>query len=447
MNREVVILGGGIAGLSAAIHAILNGLRPIVLEKNRHAGGRLRSFESPDIKRTLDNGQHVLSAAYAETIQLLKTIGTYQKIYFQKNFNCLFLQDPRHRFIFRAVNLPAPLHFFIPLIAHRKQTQIETRDYINFVHSKFKIPQKKLENMTVSRWLELTQQSDAIREFLWKPFTLAMLNTPIQEASASLLLSALKKSFLHSRKNARLGLPRDWLSEIFIHPAIRFIQSHGGRIHFSKQVQKIIFRQDRITHVVTRSEQIDTPWLISAIPPYQLYEVLDYSIIPPLVELKEITRLLRCSPIITINIFLKEPIHTSFPIAPIMSPLQWIFPHPVQQKEGEYGYAIVSSHATSWIWRSHREIIETVRYEFHRLFGYDLLEKHGLKMFKIIKEKRATILQSPVFTRMRPETQTPIGNFFLAGDWISTGLPATIESAVLSGRRAVEAIVEHLNKK
>ncbi len=441
MNKEVVILGGGIAGLSAAVHAIEHGFRPIILEKNRFPGGRLRSFESPDIKRTIDNGQHVISAAYQETIHLLKTVGSLQKIYFQKNFNCLFLKDPLNRFVFRTVNFPTPLHFFIPLMTHRKHTHIEMSDYLSFIRTNLKISTSQLKQMTVKEWLDRCTQGEAIRELLWYPFTLAILNTPVEQASAYLLFNALKKSFLHSRRNARLGLPRDWLSEIFIQPTVAYIKSHGGSIYFSTMAHKLITENRTVSLVVTRTEQFDTPWLISTLPSFQLLNLLEQSAQPEFTELKEKLSLLKCSPIVTINIFLQEPIRSAFPIAPIQSPLQWIFPHPVQQKEGEYGYTIVISGAASWIWRSNQDIISTVGRELHRLFGTDIFATHRLKMYKIVKEKRATILQTPRTDAARPKATTPFRNFFLAGDWTQTELPATIESAVLSSKLAIQALM------
>lgn len=441
MSKEIVIIGGGVSGLSAAIRAIESGFRPILLEKNRALGGRVRSFFARDMKRTMDNGQHVLSAAYEETIDYLRTINSIHKVYFQKNFNCLFLKDPLNHFHFRTAHLPAPLHFFIPLVSKHKYTNIQTGDYVNFIRCHLTLSEKKLNQMTVEQWMAHCQQSDAAESFLWKPFTLAMLNTHPRDASAYQLITALKKSFLKSREAARLGILKDWLSETFIHPAEKYLLKQGGIIHRFTSVQKFVVRNSEVIQVVTSKGPIDSPWIINTTPPYALMAILQNSGIRSLAPLEEIASGFTYNPIITVNIILKKPLNYHFPVAPVESPLQWIFAYPDNHPESqESGYTLVMSDAREWAGRTADDILRMVQSELQRLFGIDLLAVNGLLRYKVIKEKRATIAQTPEAQQKRPGVRTALTNFFLAGDWIDTDLPATIESAILSGKMAVSAI-------
>ncbi len=147
------------------------------------------------------------------------------------------------------------------------------------------------------------------------------------------------------------------------------------------------------------------------------------------------------SPIITINFWTREPLPAGPPIALVNSPLQWIFPIPNHDKPGEgYGYTGVISAAFREVDWGRETLLEMIDREFVRFFKRSLVTDFHLIESKIIKEKTATILQTPDSLRLRPGGVTPYPNLVLAGDWLDTGLPATIESAVQSGREAIDKL-------
>ncbi len=438
MKDKVLIIGGGVAGLSAAVHAIENGLLPIIVEKNRYLGGRVRSLEASDIEKTIDNGQHVLSAAYEETRQLLQKIGSLKKIFFQKNFQALYAKSGQQFLFFRAASLPAPFHFFLPLFTQRSFTRIQLKDFWNFWKKSISVSSDRLKKMTIAHWLDECQQTQDIREFLWRPLSLSILNTPLESGSAYLLLKALQRSFLGSYRKAGLGIPQTWLSEIFADPAEKFITQAGGEIFYLHPVQEIQEISYHKWRVLTPKKTFEVPWVISAIPPHGLSGIIANSGLPELSLLKRNLDSFEYHPIITINIFCQKSLKFDFPILLISSPIHWIFPHP----QSATSYAVVISAAEQWVNSDREEIIEMVVKEFKKYFGIDLQKDNQLLTYKIVKEKRATIAQTPHSLAWRPATRTELRHFYLAGDWTATGLPATIEGAVLSGKKAVEAIVQ-----
>lgn len=441
MREEVLIIGGGVAGLSAAIHAIEAGLHPVILEKNRFVGGRVRSFWSKDILETLDNGQHVLSAAYNETIKLLTKVNSIYKISFQKNLEISFVENPLKRYHFRSSPLPAPFHFFSPLIFHKKNLKVNFAEIINFIWKNLWLNDKVLRNMTIAEWLNVCGQSQNIQNLIWKPMCFSILNATIEEGSAYLMKNAIYQSFLRSKKRAPLGFPDDWLGNIFGEPTSKYILQAGGQIHLFNTVKKIIEEKNSIISVITDKNVFTPKWIISTVPPFALQDILLKNPLPKLHYLVDILSKFNYNPIITINIFVNKPMNEVFPISIISSPLQWIFPHPNNRyKNKVYGYSIVMSAANEWINKSREELLDMVRLELKRVLQVDLNLSHRLIKYKIIKEKRATIVQTPEALNLEISTITPLENLFLAGDWINTGLPATIEGAIKSGRQAIRAI-------
>jgi len=438
-QNEIIIIGGGLAGLSTAVHAIDHGFRPIILEDSRYLGGRARSFFAPDIQSTIDNGQHVLSAAYKETIQFLKKIGSSYKVHFQKRFSAHFVKDVGNQLFFHAYLLPAPWHFFLPLLKKKYFTGARLKDFLYFFRKNLTVSLNELKKMTVKEWLELNRQNQDIVKFLWEPITLSIMNTPIEKASAYLLNKAISQSFLHSPKNASLGIPRDWLSEIFANPAEKYIVNHGGSIYRSNPVLKLIAKENHIAGIISKHHQFDTPWIICTIPPYSLVKLIRNSQISEFKEIYGKLTGIEYSPIITINIFLKKQLDINTPISPVNSPIHWIFPHP--RKESRFkGYSLVISAAKEWSNKPNDEILRMAQSELLRLMGVDISGKNLLN-YKIVKEKRATILQTPESLKLRLPAKTRISNLFFAGDWTDTGLPATIEGAIRSGRLAIEALL------
>jgi squalene-associated FAD-dependent desaturase len=441
MSQEILIIGGGVSGLSAAVQAIEYGYKPVIVEKNKYLGGRVRSFYAKDIEQYIDNGQHVLSSAYKETFQLLEKIGSIDQIHLQPRFFVNFVQNSGKELQFKTAKLPAPFHFFLPLLRHKKFTQVNLSVFWHFFWNFITLKNEQLKELTMNEWLDICQQPEFIRELLWKPITFSVLNTPIEKASAFLLQQAVTHSFFRSQKHARLGMPVNWLGEIFAVPAEKYIKKNGGEVHLLSCVKDIKTENMQIVSLTTQKQEFRAPWIISTVPPFSLIDVMNQSQIFHLnSSIDELTKF-NYHPIMTINIYLSKPLDGPFPIALISSPLHWIFTHPKQnENKAVFGYTLLISAADDWVEKSKEEILTMVQLELKRILGIDLQNDNPIMLSKIIKEKRATISQTPESIKRRMPTNTPIKNFFLAGDWIATNLPATIESAALSGKMAIDAI-------
>jgi squalene-associated FAD-dependent desaturase len=446
-RKEIIIIGGGVAGIAAAVAALEKGWKPVLLERTGQLGGRVRSLYAKDAGSFIDNGQHVLSASYAETRWLLSHIGSLDKVDFQKRLSVDFRLHRKRNFYFRSWPLPAPLHFLLPLLSRSPLAKTDRKFLYRWARITRQLSAGELKRITVREWLDLAGKAPFLEQLLWEPLTLATLNTPLKQASAFLLHRVLEEAFLGTSRNSGLGIPRAMLSDIFAAPAEKYIRDNGGEIQTLTAVKKLLSRGDRITEIETaKGERIKTPALILAIPPHALVHLMADS--PGLAEYfpHDFSRF-RYAPIITINLWFKKPLPGQFPMALVDSPLQWIFKLP-QTVAGEekHGYTVVISAAFEMVEKSQQEILQIVEREFRYFFAESIFQNLQLLSAKIVKEKSATILQTPQSLKWRPSPRTAISNLFLAGDWIDTGLPATIESAVLSGKMSVTELEKKSNK-
>ncbi len=373
MGRKVIIVGGGVAGISAAVHCISRGFTPVIIEKNRHLGGRVRSFFSTDLNMILDNGQHVLSSAYHETRNILKILGTEDRVLFQKKFAVTFVRNQEESLSFRALSLPSPFHFFVPLLLNRHFSGMRLSDIYHFMRGSLFLSRSRLNQMTVEQWLDYTRQNATLRELLWNPLSLSILNTPVENASAALLWDAISRSFLGSRKTAGLGIPGAWLSDIFAGPAERYIRDNGGEIIYLNSVQSVDGDGERMNNLRTQKKQILSPWVISTLPPFSLHRILEKYPHSSLSSLKNSLARFTYHPIMTVNIVLREPMTIKLPASVVGSPIQWIFEHPGNAiVRGHYGYALVVSAADAWLAKSREAVMKMVSAELQRLLGIDL---------------------------------------------------------------------------
>jgi zeta-carotene desaturase len=196
-----------------------------------------------------------------------------------------------------------------------------------------------------------------------------------------------------------------------------------------------------VSALKTSSEEtISADFYVLALPPRALYDLLSTSSLEGLQGVRSLAESHRGSPIITVYLWLKHRVWTESMTALLDSPIDWVFDLPIKD-ETEYRQrlSVVLSAARAWIDRDPNEILRMAVSELSRYRpGIDLQAvAHG----RVVKDRRATVSLGPSSNLQRPEPETGCPNLFLAGDWIATGLPATMEGAALSGRLCAEALI------
>lgn len=428
--KKCLIIGGGISGLTAAAYLSSKQVKVSLFESSPKLGGRTYSFFDEQNKTTLDNGQHILMGCYKDTLAFLDLINAKENLSYQKNLRIEFLKEgsanlalDANKFIY-PINLLSALMLFNAL---GKQDKLRLLGFLTVLPFASK---KKLEKQTVAEWLNGTNQSKKLIKNFWEIICIGALNSGINKASALIFYKILIEIFFKGNFASTIVLPKYGLSESLIDPARNFVERNGGEVVLSGKVELLNLKGNKIFSVMSCDQQYtDFDFVISAIPVYALEKIIDLKNL-------DIENQFEFSTILNINLWidkleLKEKFYGF-----LDSPLHWIF---VKDKH----FNIVISDANYLADREQDEIYKMVITELSRFFP---IIKNDVKAFKIIKEKRATFIPDNRSEKLRPKCETRINNLFLAGDWTDTGLPATIEGAVKSGRIAAEKVLEKIKE-
>ncbi len=435
MSKRVVIIGGGFSGLAAAVSLIDQGVAVHLLERRNHLGGRAYSFVDSKTGSPVDNGQHLFMGCYHHTIAFLKKIGCLDRLKFQERPRVDFL-DRRDGFVkFECPPLPAPLHVVAGLL---KMKGLTLGDKIRAIKVGRAIRSNgSVESLTVDQWLDQLGQSERIRQRFWHPMVIATLNEDPQVASARMLKRVLEEAFGGGRSSTSIGIARVGLSDLYTSGAREFIESRGGQVKTGTEVARLVVEQDSVVAAELKSgESLGADCFISAVPPNAFLQMLDEETAKNF----EPIRGLESSPIVSINLWFDRPVIDHQFTGLIGTRCQWVFNKDLilstDKKTNQI--AMIISAARDFVDWTRDALVEMALSELHEMIPASRQAK--LIQSAIVKERDATIAHTVESDHLRPGPRTALTNLVLAGDWTDTGLPATIESAVLSGGIAAQIV-------
>ncbi len=439
-KKNVLIIGGGFAGLAAAVELVSGGHSVTLIERRSHLGGRAYSYPDSATGATLDNGQHVLMGCYRETIRFLKTIGTLDRVRFQKNLGVDFAIPGGGLVPFRAWPLPAPLHLMGGLLSFRG---LGWRDKWRLMSMNRRALQPSMESrdQTVNSWLEGRGQTEnAIRRF-WGPLALAALNDRPERSSANLFAAVLREALFQGRRASSIGIPSAGLSDLYVDAARDYIERKGGHLLLKASVHRLHFDLQEVREVeLDGGRRISAENLLVTVPFSALRKILPEERLygdPFFSGLGQ----MEASPIVSLHFWYDRPVMKKPFVGFWDEPVDWMFDKGHYFKEARSPYvSLVISGARDSLHTPGPQLIDQARGVIEKYFP----EAGAARLIRTVvtKEPEATMAPAPGVSRYRLPQKTPYRNLFLAGDWTSTGLPATIESAVLSAKKAVEFILQ-----
>lgn len=412
MSR-IHVIGGGLAGLSAAITASAAG-RPVTLyEATAAAGGRCRSYFDTELGIRLDNGNHMLLSGNKAAMAYIKAIGS------ENQFNI-----PKR-----------PIFPFLDLKTGREWTLRPNRGPIPWwlLFSDRRVPKTTLgEHLAIRKlgrdWDDTvvteTMRHTSLYWLLLEPLSVAALNTRPHEGLACLFGAVLRETLMKGGSACRPVLAAEGLSEALVDPAIETLTENGADVLFNRRVTGLVTAGGRVVRLETNEDPVDIAEdeaIVLAVPPWIASELMPSLTVPDAFES-------------ILNIHYK--IEAEAPgdideagfVGLVNGTAEWIF------VKSDHVSVTVSA-ANKLIERSAADLAETVWRNVVKALDLDG-EQMVMPEFRVIKERRATFVANVIQEERRPGTQTDLANVMLAGDWTDTRLPATLEGAIRSGVKA-----------
>jgi len=439
-GRSVIIIGGGVAGMSAACALTEAGFRVHLVERRGYLGGRASSYLHPGVNEVIDNCQHVLFGCCTNLMSFYQRIGALDKIHWTSEMTMI---EPggRRSILGPSWFLPAPLHGLPRLLTAHAFTRADKLALARAFRAMLRpIPGDTKE--TLAEWLQRNRQTGGAIERFWKLVIASALNAEIDQIAVSYAAKVIRELFMNSASAGRMGINAVPLTELY--SGVRTIlEEHGSEVHLNHSVESIEWDDETSEwSVATRSGLVTAAFLILALPFEAVGKLLPA--LPPSEEAEELGKKVARHehwPICSAHLWFDREITELDHAVLLDREIHWLFNRsrlqPWRKTRGSYIEIEVSA-SRVFAARSRNEAIALTLRELAEFFP--AVHQAKLEKAALVKEVRATFGVPPGIEDARPATQSPWPNCFLAGDWTATGWPSTMESAARSGHIAAEAV-------
>jgi hydroxysqualene dehydroxylase len=415
MKGHVHIVGAGLAGLSAAITAMQRGKRVTLHESGPAAGGRCRSYFDRELGLVIDNGNHLLLSGNQAAFAYLDAIGAAHTMAGppQPLFPFMDLRSGE-RWTLRPNRGRLPWWI---LSRSRRVPGTTARDYLSLL---------ALRRVTDDRSVADVLPSGLLSDRLVTPLAVAALNTPSAHGLARLLGAVVRETLMQGGGACLPRFPRESLAASLIEPAVSVLRARGVELRFSRRISALSIEADRVTALRTSDGTVGLgpdDAVILTVPPW-----VATTLVPNLTAPDEFEAILNTHFRID-----ADPGRAEF-IGVVGGTAEWVFVKP--------GHVSVTiSAANRMVDQPAEAIAAAVWPDVCTALRLSQARASTMPAWRVVKERRATFAATARQDRRRPGARTALRNLLLAGDWTQTGLPATIEGAIRSGRRAAELLL------
>jgi zeta-carotene desaturase len=424
---RVIIVGGGIAGIAAAVTLAQRGVRVDLIETRKKLGGRATSFTDARTGEELDNCQHVALGCCTNFVALCAMLGVRDAIEW---FDRLWWieRGGRETELRADAWAPAPLHLARSFAHAAFLSASERAEIAGGIAAALRADREAWTSSPFTQWLDETGQSvGAVRKF-WAPVMVSACNAGVDRIAASVGLHVLQEGLLAHRDAFRVGVPRVPLRRLY-DGAQSIIEAAGGRVRFGAGAQAV-----SAGHVTLRSgERVDGDFVVLAAPVERAAALLERG--GAMDARVGMLGAFTPSPIVGVHVRFDRPVLHRPHAVLVDAETQWLFR---KDEAGAAMHAVISG-ADEWLGLSEAEATERVLRDVHAALG----ERAGsarLLWSRVVKERRATWAPTPLAEAHRPKA-TGRSGVILAGCYTDTGWPSTMEGAARSGFAAAAAVL------
>ncbi|MEU1511296.1 hydroxysqualene dehydroxylase HpnE [Streptomyces sp. NPDC005811] len=444
-GRHTVVVGGGLAGITAALALADAGVRVTLLEGRPRLGGLAFSFRRGDL--TVDNGQHVYLRCCTAYRWFLDRIGGAALAPLQNRLDVpvVDVERPAGRRLgrLRRDALPVPLHLGRSLATYPHLSLAE-RARVGRAALALKgldLADPALDAQDFGSWLTAHGQSARAVEALWDLVGVATLNAVAGEASLALAAMVFKTGLLSDPGAADIGWAHVPLGDLHDRLARKELDSAGVRTEVRTRVTSVSAEEDGRWSVRVPGETLTADAVVLAVPQGETRDLLP----PGALHAPERLREIGTAPILNVHVVYDRKVLDAPFLAALGTPVQWVFDRTDASglREGQY-LALSQSTAQDEIDTPVAELRARYLPELERLLPR--ARGAGVRDFFVTRERHATFAPAPGVGRLRPGARTEAPGLYLAGAWTATGWPATMESAVRSGVNAADAVLGALGR-
>jgi zeta-carotene desaturase len=439
-GKTVTVIGGGVAGMSAACALAEAGLRVQLVERRGYLGGRASSYPHPGVEEVIDNCQHVLFGCCTNLTGFYRRIGVADRIHWTTEMTMIEPGGRRSRLA--PSWLPAPLHSAPSFLSAHAFTLADKLALGRAFSALMRPLPVRARNQSLADWLERKGQSQGALNRFWRLVIASALNADLDSIALPYAAKVIRELFMNSAEAGSMGMSTVPLSDLYA-GAADYLKARGSSVLFNTNVESAEWDEETSQwSLTTRNGPLISDFVVLALPFEATAKLLPHM---PAVDGADAlaAKLERHEhwPICSVHLWFDREITTLDHAVLLDREIHWLYNksrlQPWRKTNGSYVELVVSA-SRQFAELSREDAIAQATSELAEFFPVAAAAK--LEKAALVKEIRATFGVPPGIDASRPTSKSPWPNCFLAGDWTATGWPSTMESAARSGHLAAEAI-------